>query len=148
LAPVINSVSILKEVTNGEIHDDDNLGKYGSVLGMIHTAGFPPYTEISGAKIVLEGDLVKRITFSGVLGFYGFNLLEIGRLYTLTVTHPRYKTETETFIISAYKLHIFINFPMEIKYELSEQTLNLNTITGLIQTNEVNLYQCGQSTSR
>ena len=109
IAPSINAQKIEKDV-------NIDSGKYGRVSGFVHTDGFPPYTYISGAKIVLEGGPIKRITFSGVLGFYRFNFVEIGKLYTLTATHPDYKTETKTFTLSADKPHIVINFPMDIKH--------------------------------
>ena len=89
-----------------EIHQDS--GKYGRVSGFVHTAGFPPYTYISGAKIVLEGGLIKRITFSGLLGLYRFNFVEIGTPYILTASHPDYETETKTFTISADTFIILI----------------------------------------
>ena len=101
--------------TMEKIENDDNTGKYGRVSGMVHTGGFPPYTEISGAKLVLEGDAINRITFSGILGIYRFNFLTIGRLYTITVSHPKYKTQTDTFTPTVDKPHIFLNFPMYVK---------------------------------
>jgi len=106
----VNKAKTLETIE--KIENDDNTGKYGRVSGMVHTAGFPPYTYISGAKIVLEGDAIKRITFSGPLGGYRFNFLTIGRPYTITASHPKYKTQTKTFTITADKPHIFLNFPM------------------------------------
>ena len=101
-----------EKIANEKIVENDDSGKYGRVSGMVHTGGFPPYTEISGAKLVLKGDAIKRITFSGPLGGYRFNFLTIGRPYSITITHPKYKTQTETFTPTADKPHIFLNFPM------------------------------------
>jgi hypothetical protein len=138
LSPLISAISIQEEtnkelITTPETNEEikNNAGTFGRVSGMVHTAGFPPYTEISGAKIVLEGDLIKRITFSGILGFYRFIFLEIGRPYKLTVTHPRYETVIETFTISADKPHIYISFPMYLKDELDCDWVNSNLIHGI-----------------
>ena len=53
-------------------------------------SSFPPTDYIAGAKIVLEDGLIVRITFSGLMGKFKFNLLPIRRQYTLTVIHPKY----------------------------------------------------------
>jgi len=114
-----------------EIHQDS--GKYGRVSGFVHTAGFPPYTYISGAKIVLEGDAIKRITFSGPLGLYRFNFLTIGRLYTITVSHPDYKTVTKTITISSDRPIYTLGIPMKDKDESktkSEEPACLGSIRG------------------
>jgi len=138
LSPLIPAISIQEEtnkefITTAETNEEikNNAGKFGWVSGMIHTGGFPPHTEISGAKIVLEGGLIKRTTFSGFLGFYRFIFLEIGRPYKLTVTHPRYETEIETFTISADQPHIFISFPMYLKDEVDCVWVNSNLMKGI-----------------
>ncbi len=90
LTPCINAISI----ENDTKEDDPIL--FGMVHGMVTNTGFPPLLHISGAKLELKGGLIKRITFSGILGMYSFLFVPFGP-HSLTVSHPNYKTETVSF---------------------------------------------------
>jgi hypothetical protein len=110
IVPSINAVSTQISI----IKNNEKLCTYGSVTGMITTYSFMPQ-EISGAMLVLEGALVKRITFSGFWGFYSFNFVTVGRQNTLTVSHPHYKTESKTFTLSPDDPFKIISFSLKEK---------------------------------
>ena len=126
IAPNINAISIEKTKEN---NDSACLGR---VSGMVMTGGFMPM-EISGAKFVLKGGLSSRITFSGPLGFYRFNFVTVGRQYTLTVSHPDYKTESTSFYLSAddpFKIISFTLYEKEVRSKTTEEKECLGSIWG------------------
>ena len=92
--------------------------EFGSVSGSIIIHCFPPPEYISGAKLSLEGDYLTRTTFSGLLGNYRFNAVPVGRQYTLTVTHPKFKSQTKTFTLLADDPDIRISFSLMGKDEV------------------------------
>lgn len=110
----------LCQSTQEEIATLEQTGNYGSIYGMVTTGGFPPLDPIPGAKLTLEGGILKRITFSEIIfGFYSFNLVPLGRTYTLTVTHPNYKTQIETITMTPENPHRNICFQMTLKEDVA-----------------------------
>jgi len=101
-----------KVISNSAELNNEKTGNYGRVTGDVTIHCFPPPTYIVGAKLVLEGDNIKKTTYSGLLGRYRFNFVEIGKQYTLTVTHPKFKTVTETFTLSADDPNLWIDIAM------------------------------------
>jgi len=123
LAPCINATLLEGKTINEESSD------YGRVSGDVVVHCFPPPTYIVGAKLVLEGGNFKRTTFSGLLGNYRFNFVPVGRQYTLTVTHPKFKTVTETFALSADDPNLKIGITMMDKDNAKTVEVNSKTIT-------------------
>ncbi|MCK4995481.1 MAG: carboxypeptidase regulatory-like domain-containing protein [Thermoplasmatales archaeon] len=130
LEPCING-TLLK---GGPINEES--GDYGRVSGSVFIHSFPPPTYIVGAKLVLEGDYFKRTTYIGVLGGFRFNFVPVGRQYTLTVTHPKFKTVIETFTLSPDDPDFRISIAMMDKDKVrsritsEEQTKVLGSIYG------------------
>lgn len=134
LIVIILTPCISATLLEGRAIESEKSVFYGRVSGMITNTGFPPLLEISGAKLVLEGGLFKRITFSGIWGIYGFNFVPVGRQYNLTVSHPEYKTESTTFYLSPVDPFIIISFSLYEK-ETSRTTIDEPTDLGSIWGN-------------
>ena len=116
LTPYINAISI-----ENDIKEDDPI-LFGIVYGMVTTSGFPPLLEISGAKLELKGGLSKRITFSGIWGMYSFLFVPFGP-YDLTVSHPKYKTETVSFNLIPTDPYKVISFSLYEKENIKTKSL-------------------------
>ena len=127
IAPCINAISI----KNDTKEDDPIL--FGMVYGMVTTTGFPPLLEISGAKLELKGGLNKRITFSGILGMYSFLFVPFGP-YDLTVSHPKYKTETVSFNLIPTDPYKVISLSLYEKENIKTKSLD-TTVFGNIWGN-------------
>lgn len=117
IAPSYNA-----RITKKSINFEETVYKYGRVSGSLFIHCFPPPTFVEGAKLVLESDYLKRITFSGILGKFRFNFVPVGKQYTLTVTHPKFKTVTETFTLSADNLDFKISIAMTEKNKIKSRT--------------------------
>lgn len=90
----------------------------GSVSGGVCVETFPPPVIIQGAKLTLEGDYITKTTFSGLLGKFKFHAVPIGRQHTLTATHPKFKTVTKTFTLTADNPDIYISIHMYGKSDI------------------------------
>jgi len=117
MAPSINAFFIKKSI---EI--EKTVHRYGRVSGSVFIHCFPPPTYIQGAKLVLESDSVKKTTVSGVFGNFRFNFVSLGKQYTLTVTHLKFKTVVETFFISGDNPDFKISFAMMDKNKIKSCT--------------------------
>ena len=122
----------VKDVDNKEITKPTEIQTcdLGSVSGSVYIHCFPPPEYIQGAKLVLEGDYISRTTFSGLLGNFRFNLVEIGRQYTLTATHPKFKTVIETFTLSDEEPNLRIDISMTGKEGSKARTINSDESCG------------------
>jgi len=116
-----------KETTRSTEKQTCNLG---SVSGSVTIHCFPPVEYIQGAKLVLEGEHISRTTFSGLLGNFRFNFVEVGRQYTLTATHPKFKTFTETFTLSEEEPNLRIGIAMLGKDGSKARTINSDASCG------------------
>jgi len=96
----------------------------GTVSGSVIIHCFPPPEYIQGAKLVLEGDHNSRTTFSGLLGNFRFNFVETGKQYTLTATHPKFKSVTKTFTLSKLEPDLRIGIAMIGKDSTKSKILN------------------------
>ena len=90
-APVANSMKLTKQEEDKSI---------GAIIGGVFLCCFPPEPPIVGAKVKLEGDYLTRTKHTGLSGMFSFLAVEVGRQYTITVKHPLYVTESETFTIT------------------------------------------------
>ncbi|KYK28316.1 hypothetical protein AYK20_07375 [Thermoplasmatales archaeon SG8-52-1] len=116
LTPCINAI-----VINKDTKEDDPI-LFGMVYGMVTTTGFPPLLEITGAKLELKGGLCKRVTFSGIWGMYRFLFVPFGP-YDLTVSHPKYKTETVSFNLIPTDPYKVISFSLYEKENIKTNSL-------------------------
>jgi len=116
LTPCINAI-----VINKDTKEDDPI-LFGMVYGMVTTTGFPPLLEITGAKLELKGGLCKRVTFSGIWGMYRFLFVPFGP-YDLTVSHPKYKTETVSFNLIPTDPYKIISFSLYEKENIKTNSL-------------------------
>jgi len=122
IAPNLNANIVQKNINQNQEAQVENSDDYGSIHGYVGVRTFPPPIHIVGAKLVLQGDFNKKITWSGIFGEYRLNNVEVGRQYTLTVTHPKYKTQSQTFTLLADEPDLKINFYMSKKDNARSKT--------------------------
>lgn len=136
LISITIALSINASITKKSIKFEETVYKYGGVSGSLFIHCFPPPTFVEGAILVLESGNIKRMTISGIQGKFRFNFVPVGFQYTLTVTHPKYKTVTETFFLSYDNPDFKISIAMTEKNKIkSNKTIEETTCLGSIYGN-------------
>jgi len=130
---LVEPVEIVAVKENNQIEENENHEEpscLGSIYGWVHVHCFPPPVDIQGAKLTLEGDYISRTTFSGLFGHYSFNFVQVGRQYTLTATHLKYKTVTKTFTLLADEPNLMVSISMYEKDVSKARAINQDLSCG------------------
>ena len=130
---LVEPVEIVAVKENNQIGENENHEEPSclvSVYGWVHVHCFPPPVDIQGVKLTLEGDYITKTTFSGLFGHYSFNFVQVGRQYTLTATHPKYKTVTKTFTLLADEPNLMVSISMYEKDDSKARAINQDVSCG------------------